>query len=328
MRTTWSKQRTRRMTTVSAVAILALAVPLLSQALAPQAASAVSTGLFGKKPVHHAPGLAIGAYDPHGDFRDDADVAIEHLFMPWEDVELASLGEADGYALARGRSLLITIEPWSWDRNARITPTALRTGISAGRFDGNVASICGAIGQLKSPVTIRFAQEMEHDIGRFIWAGWEPKDYVSAYRHFVDRCRPQVASAKFMWSPRGDANLTPYYPGDAYVDVVGLTVFGLQAFDRDNFGRDRSFVEQLKPAYDAVAGFRKPVVVAELGYVGDDDYKSRWAADVAVADLAQFPQMTAVVYFNDREVYPWPTPYGRPNWRVVPSTVAQLSADR
>lgn len=328
MTTPSPKQHTRRVAAVSVVAALALAAPLLSQSLAPLAASAVSTGLFGKKPVHHAPGLAIGAYDPHGDFTNDAHVAIEHLFMPWEDVELASLNEADSYALARGRSLMITVEPWSWDRNARITPTALRTGIAAGKFDGKVASICGAIGQLKSAVTIRFAQEMEHDIGRFIWAGWNPKDYVSAYRHFVDRCRPRVASAKFMWSPRGDANLTPYYPGDAYVDVIGLTVFGLQAFDRDNFRRDRSYVEQLKPAYDAVAGFRKPVVVAELGYVGEEDYKARWAADVAVADPVQFPQMTAVVYFNDREVYPWPTPYGRPDWRVVPSAVAQLATDR
>ncbi|EHK54212.1 hypothetical protein MAXJ12_26298, partial [Mesorhizobium alhagi CCNWXJ12-2] len=23
------------------------------------------------------------------------------------------------------------------------------------------------------------------------------------------------------------------------------------------------------------------------------------------------------VYFNDREVYPWPNNFGRPNWRVT-----------
>ena len=27
--------------------------------------------------------------------------------------------------------------------------------------------------------------------------------------------------------------------------------------------------------------------------------------------------LAAVVYFNDREVYPWPENYGLPNWRVA-----------
>ncbi|MBP0651419.1 hypothetical protein J8J40_30605, partial [Mycobacterium tuberculosis] len=86
------------------------------------------------------------------------------------------------------------------------------------------------------------------------------------------------------------------------------------AYDRDNFKRDRTFAEQLKPAYAAAAKFGKPIVVAEFGFVGDDAYKTQWA-DTAAALDPQFPALTGVVYFNDREVYPWPNPYGLPNWR-------------
>ncbi len=49
--------------------------------------------------------LPFGAYDPGGDFADDPVPVIEHLFLPWEDVFLPSLNDADAYALARNRAL-------------------------------------------------------------------------------------------------------------------------------------------------------------------------------------------------------------------------------
>lgn len=297
-------------------AILIVAVPAAM-------VRAASPTLSSQKPAMPvAPGPALGAYDPYGDFSADSGVSIEHLFLPWEDVELSTLAQADTYALSHNRNLLITVEPWSWDKNARVTPEKLRQGIKVGRYDPNIKSLCSAIGGLKSDVTIRWGQEMDHDIGRFIWAGWKPADYVSAYRHFVDKCRPQAKMAKFMWSPRGDDNLAPYYPGDKYVDVIGLSVFGLQQFDHDNGGRDRTFAELLKPGYDRVEGFGKPIVVAELAYLGDRDYVRKWAEDSTRADPSQFPHLTSVVYFNDKEPYPWPKPYGSPDWRVGPANLA------
>lgn len=283
---------------------------------------AAPPALTSQKPVPPVPqGPALGAYDPYGDFSVDQRVSIEHLFLPWEDVELSTLAQADEYALRHNRTLLITIEPWSWDQDARVTPNELRRGMRAGSYDPNIKAVCSAIGALKSQATIRWGQEMEHDIGRFIWAGWRPADYVSAYRRFVDKCRPEAKTARFMWSPRGDENLAPYYPGDGYVDVIGLSIFGLQQMDQDEVGRDRSFVDLLKPAYERVAAFGKPVAVAELAYLGDRGYVERWAEDATRTDPALFPQLTSVVYFNDREPYPWPNPYGNPNWRVGPTSL-------
>ena len=61
--------------------------------------------------------LPFGVYDPNGDFTDLNGVSIEHLFLPWEDVLLSSLEEAEDYAKARDRTLLVTIEPWSATRH-------------------------------------------------------------------------------------------------------------------------------------------------------------------------------------------------------------------
>lgn len=269
-----------------------------------------------KRPILTPQSLPGGAYDPNGDFSNDPNPKIEHLFLPWEDVDLSTLSAANDYARKRGRSLLITVEPWSWARDWRVTPDDLLSGILAGHYDANMTAICSAAAKLDRPVTIRWAQEMDEKNGQFTWAYWKPDGYVQAYRHAIKICRQSLPSAKYMWSPMGKEGLEAYYPGDQYVDVIGLSVFGYQPFDQRKLGRDSTFVEATKPGYDRVKRFNKPIVIAELGYQGNEAYVHAWAEE-ANKPHTEFPGLTAVVYFNDREVYPWPDGLGRPDWRVA-----------
>ncbi|MDX3975775.1 glycoside hydrolase family 26 protein [Shinella sp.] len=287
-------------------------------------ASMDSRGRFhDKRPIVTTGALTSGAYDPHGDYANDPSSKIEHLFLPWEDVDLATLSAADGYARQRGRTLLITIEPWSWARDWRVSPGDLLAGIMSGQYDSNMSNVCAAAAKLKSPVIIRWAQEMEDNDGQFTWAFWKPKDYVKAYRHVVDVCRRQLPTAQYMWSPKGEKGLEAYYPGDDYVDIVGLSVFGYQPYDKLEIGHDATFVERTKPGYERVKGFGKPVAIAELGYAGSDEYVRAWAAE-ADKPHAEFPAINTVIYFNDLEVYPWPRNVGRPDWRVANHPLAPL----
>lgn len=257
----------------------------------------------------------FGVYDPSGDFADDADVTIEHLFLPWEDVSLTSLTDADAYATSKGRATLVTLEPWTWSRSERNTPRYLIDGIFAGRYDANMRSICAILNTFESPVTLRWGHEMDEDNGQFIWAGWEPDTYIAAYRRMIDVCRGAAPDINVMWSPLGDEGMEDYYPGDEYVDLVGLTVFGLQAWDRKYFGGDRSFSEILGPRYERASAFGKPIVVAELGYVGSAGYVAAWENEVRQVS-ADFPDLVGVAYFNYPEVHNWPDGFGRPDWRV------------
>lgn len=265
--------------------------------------------------------IPFGAYDPGGDFSDETDVIIEHLFLPLTDVYLPSLFEADDYAQARNRALLVTVEPWTWTRDERNTPEALRGGIFAGQFDQNITDICGAFAQMKSPVTLRWAHEMDETNGQFIWSNWRPADYVAAYRRVADVCRRAFPEVVLMWSPVGNESLVNYYPGENYVDLVGLSVFGLQAYDKLQTGADRSFTDILGPRYALAERFGKPVVVAELGYSGDADYVAAWEAEVRKA-RPEYPNLVGVVYFDQKEVYPWPDNLGLPDWRLDQRVIA------
>jgi beta-mannanase len=273
-----------------------------------------------KRPVLTEASIDFGAYDPHGDFGKPGSSRIEHLFLPWEDVDLSTLTLADEYARERGRTLLITIEPWSWSPEWRLSHQELLRTILDGERDENMAQVCSAAAALKSPLIIRWGQEMDETDNQFSWSHWQGADFRAAYRRMVDVCRTHLKTAKFMWSPKGNEGLEAFYPGDDVVDIIGLSVFGYQPYDRATAGRDQTFSERLAPGYGRVKNYGKPIMVAELGYEGDASYVQSWATSVAKRH-EDFPELTAVVYFNDREIYPWPRGFGRPDWRVVRETV-------
>ncbi len=259
--------------------------------------------------------LPFGVYDPEGTFKDDAEVSIEHLFLPWEDVFLPSLHDADAYAQERNRVLLVTIEPWTWTVSERNRPETLIAGIQSGDYDHYMRSICEVLNKVQSPVTVRWAQEMEDKSGQFIWSNWQPEVYISSYKRMVDVCRSEAPKVDYMWSPLGFENLNLYYPGDDYVDIIGLSVFGLQRWETNTLGFEQSFKDIFEPRYNRVLGYGKPIMVAELGYSGNAAYIEEWENSIRQI-YPEFPELIAVSYFNQKEVYPWPNGFGIPDWRI------------
>ncbi len=90
----------------------------------------------------------------------------------------------------------------------------------------------------------------------------EPKEYVKAYRRIVDLMRTEGANnIAFVWhsyasKPYKGYPLSNWYPGDDYVDWVGISVFG-HAYGGDDFG----------PFCDTILKFakqhKKPIMIAE-----------------------------------------------------------------
>ena len=90
----------------------------------------------------------------------------------------------------------------------------------------------------------------------------EPKEYIKAYRHIVDLIRAEgTNNIAFVWhsyasKPFKNYTSSAWYPGDDYVDWVGISVFG-HAYAGTDFG----------PNCDAILKFakqhKKPVMIAE-----------------------------------------------------------------
>jgi len=90
----------------------------------------------------------------------------------------------------------------------------------------------------------------------------EPEEYVKAYKHIVDLLRKKGANnIAFVWhsyasEPYKNYKLSDWYPGDDYVDWIGISVFG-HAYDNSDFGIHCDNVLQFAKLK------KKPVMIAE-----------------------------------------------------------------
>jgi hypothetical protein len=198
--------------------VVALAASLL---LAPDAASKepelgvdpmqTTSTVAGEESVREG-ALQIGVYDPHNKFRASPHPQIEHVFVYWQELDTRMLAEKISLAGETGRTLMVTVEPYTKAANWRDGGERLFADIAAGKFDGEIESSCKAIASFSGEYWIRWGHEMEDATPRYPWARSDPRGYVMAYRKFVDKCRKIAPRARFVWSPKGERGLEAYYP--------------------------------------------------------------------------------------------------------------------
>lgn len=295
---------------------LTLAAVVSFSALMSNAVSGVNAVAAEARPA----GVTIGVYDPSGSFAGASGVGIEHVYIYWQQIDRRMLRSKIAYAHARGRKMLITVEPYTHASDWRSGGNRLFGEITKGRYDREIASVCDEIAKAGTGTIVRWGHEMEQPQARYPWARKDAEGYKSAYRYFVEQCRTHAPQAQYMWSPKGERNLADFYPGGRWVDMVGLSIYGLQKWDHKFHKRDRSFAEVVAEKYNRVTRFGKPVVLAEFGVSGSDGYRQSWLADSA-RQLSKFPRLRAIVYFNAKEPSSWPAGLGSPDWRVVPASL-------
>jgi cellulose synthase (UDP-forming) len=270
-----------------------------------------ATAAQGGKPI------TLGVYDPGQAFADSDHIAIEHIFVAWNDAYWRSMiDRTSAYAKARNRWLMVTVEPWPDERpNGRAT---LLDDIQLGYYDREIANVCTFLGALGVDVFVRWGHEMDLPTGRYPWASPNPDKFIGAYRYFVTRCRTYAPKLYYVWSPSGDATLAAYFPGSSYVDVIGVSVFDCPACDRRRFGRARSARETFAEKYDRVKRFEKPIMIAECGVSGEAGRQESRLNELFAAS-AQFPLLQTIVYFNSKDV---PGAWGSqapPDWTIDPT---------
>ncbi|WP_405012913.1 glycoside hydrolase family 26 protein [Kitasatospora sp. NBC_01539] len=167
--------------------------------------------------------------------------------------------------------------------------------ITSGDFDAYITRFARSVRDQRWPVVLRFAHEMNGD-----WYPWgsnvngnRPGDLAAAWRHVHDVfAREKVDNVIWLWSPnvlRGTtADLAPLYPGDDYVDWVGMDAYG--------FG-EATASEVLDPTYAALRKITsRPVIIAETG-AKPGTGKPAWIADL-FQWMKAHPQMLGFVWFE------------------------------
>ena len=147
--------------------------------------------------------------------------------------------------------------------------------IAAGDFDADLRRWMREAAQFSTPILAEFGTEMNGE-----WFSWNARwngrrtgaaSFVAACRHIIDMARQNGAS-NIVWvfhvnwddAPKTRWNrLENYYPGDSYIDWMGVSLYSMQGPREDE-----------KTAFDDVRGTlarlnrlapQKPVIVAEFG---------------------------------------------------------------
>jgi len=262
--------------------------------------------------------------------------AIQNVFTPWTPGAIDELFDRILPSIrAAGRVPLLTWEPFTPTPDA--TPTDIAARIAAGEHDEYLdrwadrlaAWLAGPDGELGTAddrrLYLRLAHEMNGD-----WYPWspavggnggrttaDPSAYIGMWRHVHDRIeRAGIDSAHCQWLwcvnhvDVGGASLEDCYPGDAFVDWLGVDGF--------NWGNSRGWSAWRSPAavfddaLDRLAHLAdKPIAVPEFASTSlttnghDPARKAAWIrAAYAYLDGAS---VALACWFNEDKETDWAT---------------------
>jgi len=199
------------------------------------------------------------------------------------------------YIKSQNMRALIAWEPWNPMQGTSQSEDYLQE-IADGKQDTYIKSFADTIKAEGDPITIRFGHEMN---GNWYPWGQRPQTYVTAYRRIVMLFRSEgVQNVTWMWSINADPlnNITSYYPGDAYVDIIGI--------DGYNYGTSlpghtwQTFSQIFNPSYTILSStYNKPIVISEIASSELGGDKAAWITDMFTR-LNSMPKSNQIIWFN------------------------------
>ncbi len=183
-------------------------------------------------------------------------------------------------------------------------------GLSKVRDDAYLTNLAKAIGNCGVTVWLRFAGEM--NLESTDWYD-TPANYIAAFRRVANAIHTYAPNCAMVWAPNffPDNNFKDFYPGDSYVDIVGLSSYmnkGEASLDPLGEGVDRlRWSNQLDTFYGQF-GY-KPMIIVEGGCsyydinTGADitSYAATQLADFYAYAPIKYPNLRAIVYFDAKD---------------------------
>ncbi|MFQ5524603.1 MAG: glycoside hydrolase family 26 protein, partial [Acidimicrobiia bacterium] len=233
-----------------------------------------------------------------------------------------SVNENDGVAPGWSNTREMLEEVWKGQATpfANLTIPATAASIASGSWDAKINEWAGHLEQYLDKgegrsLVLAPLQEMNGDWTPY---GCDPANFKLAYKRIVDilkgrgidETQVRFAFAPNGWTSPGCGDLTDYYPGDAYVDVIGVSAY------RWN-GTDTVYQVMGGTVADLSTWFpTKPIVIAQTA-AWPSTSKDQWIQDM-FAWAASNPHVVAVIYFN----FDNSSLSGETDWRIwIPPVV-------
>ena len=157
-------------------------------------------------------------------------------------------------------------------------------------------------------ILLRFAHEMElRPKYKISWYSWQaerdPEAYIAAWRHIVDLGHQINPNIKWVWAPNKiDEYAAPFYPGDEYVDYIGVTMNMRETNDLYFFYRTFEEYYKTEGIKKQIEKYDKKVIVCEVAYSGSDQDTKQFFIRSVFDYLLKDPNLAGVVFFNTNKL--------------------------
>ncbi len=197
------------------------------------------------------------------------------------------------------------------DETYTLDPVLRLDLILKGDFDAQIRQWADGARDVGFPILAEFGPEPNG-----FWNQWSgifyqngPALYAAVFQRIVTICRAEGAS-NITWffhmngedNPHNPDNLmTQYYPGDAYIDWIGVSVLGAQI----NADFWDEFVDVMDSAYNEIIAVSavRPVALVETAVIEDpkdDNHKAKWITDsYHFLKANRWPRLKAYSYWNE-----------------------------
>jgi hypothetical protein len=209
------------------------------------------------------------------------------------------------FAKDKGRTLVIFWEATDYNVASVNQPLYSYDAVLNGTWDAYIAEFAESVKNYGGPVILIPYSEMNGNW--FPWSGTQngntPAKAIAAYR-YIHGFFGNVPNVKFGWAP--NSNSVPdtaenahekYYPGDAYVDYVGIDGF--------NFGSPWvTFDQVFGNALTRLSVYKKPMYIFSMASA-DGPLKAAWMEDAFQTQMKKYPLVKGWIWFNENKERDW-----------------------
>ncbi len=175
-----------------------------------------------------------------------------------------------------------------------------------GNYDVFLKSFATEVAEFGHPVLFRFCNEMNGDwcVYSAYHTSRDTEIYKELYKYvykiFEDADADNVI---WIWNPNEKSypnfewnNEILYYPGDEYVDVIGLTGYNNGTYYKDETWRE--FTEIYDPLYQkAELYYHKPLMITEFSSSSVGGNKEEWVNDM-FSNIDKYPRIKVAIWWN------------------------------
>lgn len=200
---------------------------------------------------------------------------------------------------------MITWEPWVSELAKTDTIAALKKEkkalkyIAEGYFDEYIKEFILTLKAFDKPIFLRFAHEFDNP--QYPWSKKgenTPEEFKKAWIHLHNIIKAQEANKIILvWNPWKPKAVSKYYPGDQYVDWIGVTSLNYSVLNESK--KEATFENIYQPFSVEFSKLqRKPVMLAEFGSLKIKTDQKAWVENAMQTMENQFEEIAALVFFN------------------------------